>query len=172
MTRSQKDQPSTALTSFRASSTMAVCEQAAALLAKVKTELPECEDVEQLVEMRDKAEAMRVFLRQRDAALLSQNDAAEIKLRTERRIGELTGALQKPSSQEIGKALGGTSKKGRNLYASRCRGFRFVQETATSGSRSVHQCSPEIRATRCNTGGCFRGEVILCEAERRKSRRR
>lgn len=87
---------------------MAVCEQAAALLAQVKVQLPECEDVEQLLEFRDKAEAMRVFLRQRDAALLSQNDAAEIKLRTERRLGELTKAqLPKLTNGEVAKVRWG-----------------------------------------------------------------
>ena len=91
---------STALVSFRASSTMAVCEQAAALLERVKVELPECEDIEKLVELRDMSEAMKVFLRQRCAAETSQIDAAEIKIRTERRIGELTEKMPKLSPQE------------------------------------------------------------------------
>lgn len=66
-----------------------VVEKAAAMLQEVKLQLPEVEDVKLLLDLRANADALKTFLRQRDAALTAQLDAAEIKLRTERRLGQL-----------------------------------------------------------------------------------
>jgi hypothetical protein len=51
--------------------------------------LAECMRVDEAKDIRDKAEAMRAYLRQQRASGEAQNDAAEIKLRAERRLGEL-----------------------------------------------------------------------------------
>ncbi len=73
---------------------------AAAMLSRVKEDLPAITDVTQVLGLRAAASAMQVFLKQRDAALGAQNDAAEIKIRTERRIGELTREI-KPLPREV-----------------------------------------------------------------------
>ncbi len=77
---------------------------AAAMLSQVKADLPTITDVTQVLGLRAAASAMQVFLKQRDAALGAQNDAAEIKLRTERRIGELTREI-KPLPREVTGAM-------------------------------------------------------------------
>ncbi len=51
--------------------------------------IAECHQVDTVKKIRDQAAAMRAFLRQQKASREIQNDAAEIKLRAERRIGEL-----------------------------------------------------------------------------------
>jgi N6-adenosine-specific RNA methylase IME4 len=63
-------------------------ERARAFLEKART-------VDEVKDIRDKAEAVRRYLRARGAATDSQNDAAEIRLRAERRIGELTREIPK-----------------------------------------------------------------------------
>lgn len=45
--------------------------------------------VDEIKEVRDKAEAIRMYLRQAGESLEMQNDAAEIKLRAERRMGQM-----------------------------------------------------------------------------------
>lgn len=57
-------------------------EQARALLAQ-------CRRIDEAKHIRDAAEAARIYYRQQSAAHDVQNDAAEIKLRAERRLGEL-----------------------------------------------------------------------------------
>ena len=51
--------------------------------------LAQCKRVDDAKAIRDKAEAIRVYLRNQKASADAQNDAAEIKLRAERRLGEL-----------------------------------------------------------------------------------
>lgn len=63
-------------------------ERAAALLAS-------CKNVETVKDLRDRAEAIQVWLRHQRASISAQNDAAEIALRAERRLGELLMAAPK-----------------------------------------------------------------------------
>jgi hypothetical protein len=49
--------------------------------------------VDEIKDVRDKAEAIRMYLRQAGESLEMQNDAAEIKLRAERRMGEMLGEM-------------------------------------------------------------------------------
>src|SRR5579864_3670382 len=56
--------------------------QKAASVAEVKT-------------IRDKAEALRIYARQSGQSLEMQNKCAEIKLRAERRAGEMLASMQK-----------------------------------------------------------------------------
>lgn len=51
--------------------------------------LAACKDVDEARGIRDRAEAVKVWLRTSGAALEAQNDAAEIALRAQRRMGEL-----------------------------------------------------------------------------------
>ena len=59
------------------------------LLDKAKRELALMESVQDVKEIRDTAEAYRIRIKQAKAGLELQNKAAEIKLRAERRAGEL-----------------------------------------------------------------------------------
>lgn len=51
--------------------------------------LAQCMRVDEAKDIRDKAQAIGAYLRQQKASGAAQNDAAEIKLRAERRLGEL-----------------------------------------------------------------------------------
>jgi len=62
-------------------------EEAARTLAELKS-------VDEVKSIRDKAEVMRVYVKQAKLGLESQNYAAEIKLRAERRAGELLRELE------------------------------------------------------------------------------
>lgn len=61
-------------------------ERAAAFLA-------ECRNVDEVRDVRDKARAIEVYQRTRGASLEAQQDASEIALRAERRLGELCHGL-------------------------------------------------------------------------------
>ena len=61
----------------------------AVLLEEARTRIERAQSVQELKTYRDQAEAMRQFARQRDASLAILNTAAEVKLRAERRMGEM-----------------------------------------------------------------------------------
>lgn len=61
----------------------------------------EAKTVDEVKEIRDKAEALRLYLRQQGAGLEMQNHCAEIKLRAERRAGELLGEMPKNGGTQL-----------------------------------------------------------------------
>jgi phage N-6-adenine-methyltransferase len=65
-------------------------ERAAALLAQARS-------VDEVREIREKARAIEVYQRMRGASLSAQQDAAEIVLRAERRLGELCAVVAEKS---------------------------------------------------------------------------
>lgn len=66
------------------------------LWERVKAAIAECKAFDELKEIRDKAEALRQYAKQANESLQVQNDLAEIKLRAQRRLGELS--LELPTS--------------------------------------------------------------------------
>lgn len=66
-----------------------------ATINKAKTELAKASSLTEVLEIRDKAEAIRVYAKAASDSLEAQNKAAEIKLRAERRAGELLAAMEK-----------------------------------------------------------------------------
>ena len=64
-------------------------------LDRIRRELMLCKTIDDAKDIRDKAEAMRNYAKQRDYSLESQNHCAEIKLRAERKIGEFSKELPK-----------------------------------------------------------------------------
>ncbi len=73
---------------------------------KAKRELALVTRIDEVKEIRDKAEALRVYAKQAGESLQMQNNCAEIKIRAERRAGELL--------QETDKNSGGRPTKTRN----------------------------------------------------------
>lgn len=64
-----------------------------ALVSQARQQLAECLSLDTVLDIRDKAEAVRSNLRVRGEALAAQNDAAEIKIRAERRAGEMLAQM-------------------------------------------------------------------------------
>lgn len=56
---------------------------------KAKRELELATSIDEVKELRDKAEALRLYMKQADQSLVMQNQCAEIKVRAERRAGEI-----------------------------------------------------------------------------------
>lgn len=66
--------------------------------------------VDEVRDVADKAKAVALYLRSRDASIESQNDAAEIRLRAERRLGELTA--EQPKAKGARNQLAGKDSSG------------------------------------------------------------
>lgn len=60
-----------------------------------KRALAEARTIDEVKQIRDKAEALRLYVKQQGDSLEMQNDIAEIKLRAERRAGELLAEMEK-----------------------------------------------------------------------------
>lgn len=127
-------------------------ERAAALLAG-------CKDIDQVKDLRDRAAAVQVWLRHQRASISAQNDAAEIALRAERRLGELLitapKAVPGPRPKKIGSetapispptlAEQGLDKK----TSARCQKLAAVPETKFE----AHVASVRARAEKLTTSG-------------------
>lgn len=79
----------------------------------VKQALAEARSIDEIKQIRDKAEALRLYVKQQGDGLEMQNDIAEIKLRAERRAGELLAEMDKakggnPQFQSILETTGST----------------------------------------------------------------
>src|SRR5207244_6259503 len=79
------------------SSPLARLETARRLLAEVRS-------VDDVKAIHDLAEAARIYARQARLGLEAQNDSAEIKLRAERKLGELLTALPKQDGGDAARA--------------------------------------------------------------------
>lgn len=77
---------------------------------KAQQFLAQSRDVDEVRDVADKAKAVALYLRSRSASLESQNDAAEIRLRAERRLGELTKEM--PKAKGVRMAGGGRGAGG------------------------------------------------------------
>lgn len=62
---------------------------------KAKIAISECKTIDEVKNIRDKAEALRAYAKQAKESLEMQNNVAEIKLRAERKIGEFSRELPK-----------------------------------------------------------------------------
>lgn len=66
-----------------------------ALVSQARRALAESRSIDEVKDIRDKAEAMRLYLKQRNESLEAQNAAAEIKLWAERRAGEMLAVMDR-----------------------------------------------------------------------------
>jgi N6-adenosine-specific RNA methylase IME4 len=68
--------------------------------------LAEARTVYEVKELRDKAEALRLYLRQQQDGEAAQRDAAELRLRAERKLGELLrGTVNHAGSRGVGRTV-------------------------------------------------------------------
>ncbi|MGD2111665.1 MAG: MT-A70 family methyltransferase, partial [Phycisphaerae bacterium] len=146
---------------------------------KAKRELALVTRIDEVKEIRDKAEALRAYSKQAGESLEMQNDCAEIKIRAERRAGELL--------QEMHKNGGGRPTKTRNtmlqvsgptlleLGVTRMQSSRW-QTIAAIPERAFEKHVEETRA-RAKTGDTGAelttvGVLRLAKIQRGKQRRR
>lgn len=79
-------------------------------LERAKAYIAACRDVDALKDLRDKAEAIKKYERARGASLDAQNDAAEIVVRCDRKLGKLK--LEMPKAEGTRGQLRGDVPKG------------------------------------------------------------
>lgn len=72
------------------------------LVSNARKALTEAKTVDEVKQIRDKAAAVKLYLQQAGESLEVQNSAAEIKLRAERRAGELLAEMDKNKGHRIG----------------------------------------------------------------------
>jgi len=78
---------------------------------RAKLAIRECKDIDEAKDIRDKAQALKVYAQQARESLEVQNNIAEIKIRAERRIGEFSRELE---TQQGGETRFGTHHYGEN----------------------------------------------------------
>ena len=80
---------------------------------RARAELAKAATLDEVKDIRDKAEALRLYLRQQSGGLEMQNAAAVLKLRAERRAGEILRDMDKNEGALMqGKALSPRSQAG------------------------------------------------------------
>ena len=62
---------------------------------RARQALAEAHSFDEVKQIRDQAEAIRAYIKQQKGSLIMQNQAAEIKIRAERRAGEMLGESEK-----------------------------------------------------------------------------
>jgi hypothetical protein len=67
---------------------------------KARQLLAQCKSVDEAKEIRDRATAVQVYLREQRASREAQNDAGEIKVRAERRLGQLLDEQKKTGERQ------------------------------------------------------------------------
>ncbi len=72
-------------------------------LNRARQELALAKSIDEVKDIRDKAEALRAYAKQAGHGLEMQNECAEIKLRAERRAGEMLAEMEKnPGARGVG----------------------------------------------------------------------
>lgn len=78
-----------------------------ALLSQARTALARVTKLDDVKDIRDRAEAIRCYVKQQGEGIVIQNQAADLKIRAERRAGELLAAME---------MRGGDRKSGSKLH--------------------------------------------------------
>ena len=89
------------------------------LLDKARRALAEATDIDEIRDIIDRAEALRLYWKKAEDGLEIQNRAAEVKIRAERRAGEILSEMEK--------ARAGRPKKNRSLAATNSSAFTYAE---------------------------------------------
>ena len=81
------------------------------LFTKAKLAIEKAKDIDEVKEIKNKAESLRLYMKQAGESLEMQNNCAEIKIRAERRIGEFSRELPKKQGKYQQTAHDGKSDK-------------------------------------------------------------
>jgi len=74
-------------------------------LTQARQALTLAKSIDEVKDIKDKAEALRAYAKQAGMGLQMQNDCAEIKLRAERRAGELLAEMDKNPGTVLGGSI-------------------------------------------------------------------
>lgn len=138
-------------------------------LEEAKRFLAEAKTLEEVSVIRDKAQAVKAYAKRRDLALESINDAAEVKLRAERRMGELLRVMPKQKPGEYQRLQSATvAPKLSDLGIEKTQSMR-CQRIAMMPEESFEQAIQEARDQQkeITTAGVLR-KAEKQDRERRK----
>lgn len=76
-----------------------------ALLSEARVAIQRASSLREVRDIRDKAEAIRMYAKARGESFCIQQEAAEVKLRAERKAGELLAGMEKSSNRFSGSTL-------------------------------------------------------------------
>lgn len=123
-----------------------------ALVSEMKRALETATTLEDVTRVRNEAEAVRCLVQKAKLGLKMHNEAAEFKLRAERKAGEMLSAAAKPGRRTNGKTYhDGTFKLG-ELGITRNQSSRWQREAAVPDSifeaylREARQAEREVSA--------------------------
>jgi N6-adenosine-specific RNA methylase IME4 len=101
------------------------------LLSNAKLAVAEARTIDEAKNLRDSAEALRVYAKQAGESLAIQNECAEVKLRAERKAGEILAATPKNEggrpSENRSRAVTGSAPKLEELGVTKMQSHRWQQ---------------------------------------------
>jgi hypothetical protein len=113
-------------------------------ISQARAQLAKANSITEVLDIRDKAEAIRVYIKAAGEGLDSQNLAAEIKLRAERKAGELLAAMEKAKpGPKKDRSHDVTELKLEDLGISKMQSSRWQKEA------SVDECTFETLVAEC-----------------------
>ena len=125
-------------------------------LAAVELALANAEHVEDVKEIRDKAEAVRTYAERAGLGLEQQNAAAEVRLRAERRAGEMLAKMALHSGDRRG-ADAGERVTLTDLGVSKDQSARWQKlARVTAGDFDAHVTAVKGRGEELTTAGLLR----------------
>jgi len=138
------------------------------VLNEIKTSIALCSNVKEAKALRDKAEAVRSYAKAAELGLDIQNNAAEIKIRAERRAGELLVEMEKHKGAATrSHDVTASPPKLDDLGISKMQSSRWQQEARVPEDTFVrHVVETKEAGKEVTTNGILR----LAQEERRQER--
>lgn len=125
-------------------------------ITAAKRSLAQASSLDEVLELRDKAEAIRTYLRASRESLEAQNAAADIRLRAERKAGELLAEMDKhngdPRSHDVTRLA--------DLGITKMQSSRWQSIARVPEEKYI-----EIVAE-CNASGCELTQAMILRAEK------
>jgi hypothetical protein len=130
-------------------------EQARNYLQRVQLALQESTDFEEILDIRDRGELFRQYSRQQRHGIEIQNAGAEIKIRAERRMGELLREMKEGGELQHGGDRRSESRFHRNHSDGReqLRSQILYLRRAFARRRNVRKKSPRMLSSPSSTPG-------------------